>query len=71
MVRLRDGAIDAYLAAESRWLREAEVETQAISEPDEEERQQFADRVLRLVEDAIYWAVNPPPHTLLPAIMGM
>jgi len=57
MVRLRDGAIDAYLAAESRWLREAEVETQAISAPDEEERQQFADRVLGLVEDAIYWAI--------------
>jgi len=33
------------------------VETQAISEPDEEERQQFADRMLGLVEDAIYWAI--------------
>jgi uncharacterized membrane protein (DUF373 family) len=27
------------------------------SEPDEEERQRVADRVLRLLEDAVYWAI--------------
>jgi uncharacterized membrane protein (DUF373 family) len=33
------------------------VATQAIADTDEEERQRVADRVLGLLEDAIYWAI--------------
>jgi hypothetical protein len=42
------------LEAESEQLREAEVATQAIADTDEEKRQRVADRVLELLEDAIY-----------------
>ena len=53
MVRIRDGAVHAYLATES--LTGAILARQ--SQQEGQERQRLADRILSVFEDAIYWAI--------------